>query len=52
MMENDEYETAKQTFYRPESADKIKHTEKKFVFDNIEFGRNNPFNLNDDYKKM
>ena len=52
MMENDEYETAKQTFYRPESADKIKHTEKKFVFDNIEFGRNNPFNINDDYKKM
>ena len=52
MMENDEYETAKQTFYRPESADKIKHTEKKFVFDNIEFGRNNPFSLNDDYKKM
>ena len=52
MMENDEYETAKQTFYRPESADKIKHTEKKFVFDNIEFCRNNPFNLNDDYKKM
>ena len=52
MMENDEYETAKQTFYRPESADKIKHTEKKFVFDNIEFGRNIPFNLNDEYKKM
>ena len=52
MMENDEYETAKQTFYRPESADKIVRTEKKFVFDNIEFGRNNEFNLNDDYKKM
>ena len=53
MMENDEYETAKQTFYRPESADKITHTEKKFVFDNIEFGRNNAFNAYDyDYKKM
>ena len=34
MMENDEYETAKQTFYRPESADKIFNTVKKFVFDN------------------
>ena len=52
MMENDEYETAKQTFYRPESADKIIRTEKKFVFDNIEFGRNNEFNLNGEYKKM
>ena len=52
MMENDEYETAKQTFYRPESADKIIRTEKKFVFDNIEFGRNNEFNFNEDYKKM
>ena len=52
MMENDEYETAKQTFYRPESADKIINTEKKFIFDNIEFGRNNDFNINDDYKKM
>ena len=52
MMENDEYETAKQTFYRPESADKIIRTEKKFVFDNIEFGRNNEFNLNGEYTKM
>ena len=52
MLENDEYETAKQTFYRPESADKIIRTEKKFVFDNIEFGRNNEFNLNGEYKKM
>ena len=53
MMENDEYETAKQTFYRPESADKIIHTEKKFVFENgqVDFGRNNRLN-DEDYKKM
>ena len=51
MMENDEYETAKQTFYRPESADKISHTERKFIFDNVEFGRNIDLN-NDDYKKL
>ena len=51
MMENDEYETAKQTFYRPESADKITHTERKFIFDNVEFGRNIDLNI-DEYKKM
>ena len=51
MMENDEYETAKQTFYRPESADKIIRSEKKFIFDNMEFGRNND-NINEEYKKM
>ena len=51
MMENDEYETAKQTFYRPESAGKIINTVKKFVFDVGEFSRNDD-DISVDYKKM
>ena len=51
MMENDEYETAKQTFYRPESAGKIVNTVKKFIFDVGEFNRNDD-DISVDYKKM
>ena len=51
MMENDEYETAKQTFYRPESAGKIVNTMKKFIFDVGEFSRNDD-DISVDYKKL
>ena len=49
MMKNDEYETAKQTYYRPESAGKIISTQKKFVFNFEDLGRNGEIN---DEKKM
>ena len=52
MMENDEYETAKQTFYRPESAGKIINTVKKFIFDVGDFSRNDDDDISVDYKKM
>ena len=51
MMENDEYETAKQTFYRPESAGKIVNSVKKFIFDVGELRRNDD-DISVDYKKM
>ena len=49
MMKNDEYETAKQNYYRPESAGKIISTQKKFNFNFDDMGRN--YGINED-KKM
>ena len=49
MMKNDEYETAKQNYYRPESAGKIISTQKIFNFNFEDLGRN--IGLNED-KKM
>ena len=49
MMKNDEYETAKQNYYRPESAGKMISTHNKFNFNFEDIGRN--YGINDD-KKM
>jgi NIMA (never in mitosis gene a)-related kinase len=49
MMKNDEYETAKQNYYRPESAGKIISIQNKFNFNFDDIGRN--YGINED-KKM
>ena len=49
MMKNDEYETAKQNYYRPESAGKMISTHNKFNFNFEDIGRN--YGINED-KKM
>jgi len=49
MMKNDEYETAKQNYYRPESAGKIISSQKIFNFNFDDLGRN--LGINED-KKM
>ena len=49
MMKNDEYETAKQNYYRPESAGKIISSQKMFNFNFDDLGRN--LGINED-KKM
>ena len=49
MMKNDEYETAKQNYYRPESAGKIISSQKIFNFNFDGLGRN--LGINED-KKM
>ena len=49
MMKNDEYETAKQNYYRPESAGKLVSVQKKYIFNFDDLGRNREIN---DNKKM
>ena len=49
MMKNDEYEIAKKNYYRPESAGKMISTQKKFIFNFEDLGRNPELN---DEKKM
>ena len=49
MMKNDEYETAKQNYYRPESAGKMLSTQNKFNFNFDDIGRNYGIN---NVKKM
>ena len=49
MMKNDEYEIAKKNYYRPESAGKMMSTQKKFIFNFDDLGRNPELN---DEKKM
>ena len=49
MMKNDEYETAKQNYYRPESAGKMVSTQNKFNFNFDDIGRNYGIN---NVKKM
>ena len=44
MMKNDEYETAKQNYYRPESAGKIISSQKIFNFNFEDLGLNNKIN--------